>query len=573
MKKNKWMLGASQLCIMNYALCIIIACTNDNTAGMPDGKTPMALTATCAPATRTTIEGNWDWTDGIQVGVMIGDKVKPYTITANYSEADLTSTDPHYWTKAKETVTAWYPYTEGETELPPVTVKDNQFEWNDYLGSDCLAAVEQEVTYGENNTLVFSHRTAKVDIKITNQNGGTDLPHNYTVKEVTISTDGGNKTISTYPALTEAWKALIPPTTTAANDLIIMVTLGNDYYDDSNDKKYIYKHPDAQEFKANTQYALTLKVGEHDLTLEACTIKDWEAAGDTEKGVLEEQNDYYVLDGVYHVKTAAGLQAWATKVASSNNTDAVLENDIDMTGETWEPIETYSGTFNGNGHTISNLTINTTSTRSAFGTLTGFIGTLNGGTVKNLTLRNVNITGKSYTGAIVGSCINGSYIYCCQVTGKVKGTSSVGGIVGYSNRGKIIACSASGTVEATLQAEDKNVMLGGIIGEAYSTNITSSWAACDLVGKSGDPTIAGITGNDDSKGVYTACYWKSSSATRGVYIESKEEPADVHKLENSMEWSDYIQPMNDVLKERRDIFYEWAEDTDSETNPLKLKRK
>ncbi len=158
--------------------------------------------------------------------------------------------------------------------------------------------------------------------------------------------------------------------------------------------------------------------------------------------------------------------------------------------------------------------------------------------MKNLTLRNVNITGKSYTGAIVGSCINGSYIYCCQVTGKVKGTSSVGGIVGYSNRGKIIACSASGTVEATLQAEDKNVMLGGIIGEAYSTNITSSWAACDLVGKSGDSTIAGITGNDDSKGVYTACYWKSSSATRGVYIESKEEPADVHKLENSMEWSD-----------------------------------
>ena len=525
------------LCIIT-ALCIIIACTNDNTAGMPDGKTPMALTATCAPATRTTIEGNWDWTDGIQVGVMIGDKVKPYTITANYSEADLTSTDPHYWTKAKETVTAWYPYTEGETELPPVTVKDNQFEWNDYLGSDCLAAVEQEVTYGGSTALEFSHRTAKIEITVTNQNGGTDLPHYYEVMEVTISTDGGNRVIKTCPALSSSWKALIPPTTTAANDLIIMVTLGNDYYDDSNDKKYIYKHPDAQEFKANTQYAFKLKVGEHDLVLDGCTIKPWESATDTPETGIIEQKDFFVVDGVYHVKTAAGLQAWATKVANDTKLNAVLENDIDMTDETWTPIPTYIGTFNGNGHTISNLTINTTSTRSAFGTLTGFIGTLNGGTVKNLTLRNVNITGKSYTGAIVGSCINGSYIYCCQVTGKVKGTSSVGGIVGYSNIGKIIACSASGTVEATLQAEDKNVMLGGIIGEAYSTNITSSWAACDLVGKSGDSTIAGITGNDDSKGVYTACYWKSSSATRGVYIESKEEPADVHKLENSMEWSD-----------------------------------
>lgn len=563
------------LCIIT-ALCIIIACTNDNTAGMPDGKTPMALTATCASTTtRTTVDGNWADADGKQVGVMIGDKVKPYTITANYSEADLTSTDPHYWTKAKETVTAWYPYTEGETELPPVTVKDNQFEWNDYLGSDCLAAVEQEVTYGGSTALEFSHRTAKIEITVTNQNGGTDLPHYYEVMEVTISTDGGNRVIKTCPAPAASnllWNALIPPTTAAANNLVITVTTGNGN-DDSNNKKYRYKHPEPQTFEANKRYVLTLKVGEHDLVLDGCTIKPWESATDTPETGIIEQKDFFVVDGVYHVKTAAGLQAWATKVANDTKLNAVLENDIDMTDETWTPIPTYIGTFNGNGHTISNLTINTTSTRSAFGTLTGFIGTLNGGTVKNLTLRNVNITGKSYTGAIVGSCINGSYIYCCQVTGKVKGTSSVGGIVGYSNRGKIIACSASGTVEATLQAEDKNVMLGGIIGEAYSTNITSSWAACDLVGKSGDPTIAGITGNDDSKGVYTACYWKSSSATRGVYIESKEEPADVHKLENSMEWSDYIQPMNDVLKERRDIFYEWAEDTDSETNPLKLKRK
>ncbi len=300
MKKNKWMLGASQLCIMNYglciitALCIIIACTNDNTAGMPDGKTPMALTATCASTTttRTTVDGNWADADGKQVGVMIGDKVKPYTITANNSEADLTSTDPHYWTKATETVTAWYPYTEGETELPEVTVKDDQSTGDAYLASDCLAAVEQEVTYGGNTALKFSHRTAKIDITITNQKGGTDIPHSYKVKAVTISTDGGDKAINTCPALTEAWKALIPPTTTAANDLIIMVTLGNDYDSDINDKKYIYKHPDAQEFKANTQYAFKLRVGEHDLTLEACTIKDWESAGDTETGVLEEQNDY-----------------------------------------------------------------------------------------------------------------------------------------------------------------------------------------------------------------------------------------------------------------------------------------
>lgn len=593
MKKNKWMLGASQLCIIT-ALCIIIACTNDNTAGMPDGKTPVTLTATCAPATRTTIEGNWDWTDGKQVGVMIGDKVKPYTITANYSEADLTSTDPHYWTKAKELVTAWYPYN-GETALPPVIVKDDQYDWDDYLASDCLLAENKTVTYGENTALEFSHRTAKIDITITNQNGGTDLPHNYTVKEVTVSTDGGNKTISTCPALTEAWKALIPPTTAAANNLVITVTTGNGN-DDSNNKKYRYKHPEPQEFKANTQYALTLKVGEHDLTLEACTIKDWEAVSDTpETGVLEEQNDYYVLDGVYHVKTAAGLKAWAKEVNNTVHTDddetdidCILENDIDMTDVTWEPVKAahgaydnyFRGTFNGNGHTISNLTINTTSTRAAGTPPTGFIGTLNGGTVKNLTLRNVNITGKSYTGAIVGSCINGSYIYCCQVTGKVTGTSSVGGIVGYIWNSKILACSSMCDVTGTVKIDAKNI--GGIIGEANGATVISCYANGKLSMPSESDNnnyLGGITGYDDN-GIYTACYWNCTGADQGVYNGSVD-PSDVQKLVSYtiISYETAAAAMNDALKEQRyiyDIFYKWEVNNDQTTaikEPFILKKK
>lgn len=591
----------TKILLAAMAAMTLAGCTNDdNTAGMPDGKTPVTLTATCASTTtttRTTIEGTWDWTDGIQVGVMIGDKVKPYDINISAStskEADLTSTDPHYWTKAKELVTAWYPYN-GETALPEVTVKDDQYEWEDYLASDCLAAVEQEVTYGGSTALEFSHRTAKIEITITNQNGGTDLPNNYTVKEVTISTDGGNRVIKTCPALSSSWKALIPPTTTAANDLIIMVTLGNDYYDDSNNKKYRYKHPEPQEFKANTQYALTLKVGEHDLVLADCTIKPWESATDTPETEIIEQKDFFVVDGVYHVKTAAGLKAWAKEVNNTVHTDddetdidCILENDIDMTDVTWEPVKAahgaydnyFRGTFNGNGHTISNLTINTTSTRAAGTPPTGFIGTLNGGTVKNLTLRNVNITGKSYTGAIVGSCINGSYIYCCQVTGKVTGTSSVGGIVGCIWNSKILACSSMCDVTGTVKIDAKNI--GGIIGEANGATVISCYANGKLSMPSESDNnnyMGGITGYDDN-GIYTACYWNCTGADQGVYNGSVD-PSDVQKLVSYtiISYETAAAAMNDALKEQRyiyDIFYKWEVNNDQTTaikEPFILKKK
>lgn len=541
---------------------------------MPDGKTPMALTATCASTTtRTTVEGDWADADGKQVGVMIGDKVKPYTITANYSEADLTSTDPHYWTKAKETVTAWYPYN-GETALPPVEVKDDQYEWEDYLASDCLAAVEQEVTYGGSTALEFSHRTAKIEITVTNQNGGTDLPHNYTVKEVTISTDGGNRVIKTCPALSSSWKALIPPTTTAANDLIIMVTLGNDYYDDSNNKKYRYKHPEPQEFKANTQYALTLKVGEHDLVLADCTIKPWESATDTPETGIIEQKDFFVVDGVYHVKTAKGLQAWAEAVKNTTHTDynekdidCILENDIDMTGETWEPVKCkhqssyntyyfYKGTFNGNGYTISNLTINNEDKDEQ-----GFIANLNDGAVKNLTLENVNITGKNNIGAVVGE--NSGKIYCCQVIGgSVTGTSSVGGIAGNASS-NIYACSATCNVTGS-----QNV--GGIAG--YSNgDIISCWTYCSFGdGISVDAIFGGTTGAVGIK----QCYWNAVSGNVSVKYDFATKVG-----ENGVTWVSAKDAMNTALKEQRypyDILYEWTENTDETTKeqvPLVLVKK
>ena len=80
------------------------------------------------------------------------------------TSATLTSTDPYYWTSHNDiTITAWWPYTEGETTPPAVKVKANQSAQKDFEGSDLIVADGQTVTYGS-PTLRFTHRTARVTI-------------------------------------------------------------------------------------------------------------------------------------------------------------------------------------------------------------------------------------------------------------------------------------------------------------------------------------------------------------------------------------------------------------------------
>lgn len=160
----------------------LAACTQDEAGFLPEGAegTPIVFTATglnpaatATAGTRAPVDGNWE---GVQsVAVLMDGTVKAYDVTptaADPTSATLTSTDPYYWTNHNDiTVTAWWPYTEGETTPPAVKVKANQSAQKDFEGSDLIVANGQTVTYGS-PTLRFTHRTARVTIVLTDYTEG-----------------------------------------------------------------------------------------------------------------------------------------------------------------------------------------------------------------------------------------------------------------------------------------------------------------------------------------------------------------------------------------------------------------
>ena len=214
----------------------------------------------------------------------------------------------------------------------------------------------------------------------------------------------------------------------------------------------------------------------------------------------------------YIVSSPAALQAWATEMRNdaTQNLNCTLAADIDLTGQDWTPIQGYAGTFDGDGKTITGLTINQ-STGSNVGL---FASIAEGGTVKNLTLDNVDITAGSNVGAIAGE--NRGTIENCSVSGSVTGLSDnsfVGGIVGWHFGGTITDCHSSATVEG-------QNYVGGIAGQSAAMLGYASIIACYSTGSvtatknntTGYSYAGGVVG-DNAYGTITACYHATGSVT------------------------------------------------------------
>ena len=204
-------------------------------------------------------------------------------------------------------------------------------------------------------------------------------------------------------------------------------------------------------------------------------------------------NPDYTYDKVtntYTVRTAAGLMKWNEEARKNLKTNCVLEADITLSassGESnWTPVghyvlphnSPYSGRFDGQGHTIRNLTIKVSEGSS------GIFGS-NRGTVMNLNLENASISGSEKNcGGIVG--YNLGTIIDCSFNGTVLGSeSNVGGIAGI-NYGTISGCSFNGTVKSETSGS-----VGGIAGYSYSAEILNSHSSGTV---SGDGNIGGIVG-------------------------------------------------------------------------------
>ena len=434
------------------ALALLLgACTQDEAGFLPEGAegTPIVFTATglnpaatAIAGTRAPVDGNWE---GVQsVAVLMDGTVKAYDVTpstADPTSATLTSTDPYYWTNHNDiTVTAWWPYTAGETTPPAVKVKANQSTQKDFEGSDLIVADGQTVTYGS-PTLRFTHRTARVTIVLTDNTEGLA-----SVQLTGLSTEGGNPDIIVpYDKGSNTYTAIVAPQSVAAGTAFITCTF-------TNGKTFVYKMKNATDWQAGGEYTYTVSLA---------------AAKDL--GYTIESN------GSYTVTSADGLMNIA-KLVNGGKTDIniTLDTDIDLTGKDWTPIGTdydnsYKGTFDGGGHTITGLTFTTNDEYA------GLFGWLNrAGTVKNVVMEGVQITSNQIYGGSIGGVVGSSWgtIENCSVSGNVSGTVYVGGVVGVQIGGSITGCSSSATVKGTVD-------VGGVAGQ---TNSSATLTACYATG-------------------------------------------------------------------------------------------
>ena len=429
----------------------IAACTQDEAGFLQEGAegTPIVFTATgLNPAataianTRSTVDGDWE---GVQsVAVLMDGTVKAYDVTlttADPASATLTSTDPHYWTNRKDiTVTAWWPYTAGETTPSAVKVKANQSARKDFEGSDLIVADGQTVTYGS-PTLRFTHRTARVTIVLTDYTEGLA-----SVQLTGLSTEGDNPDIIVpYDKGSNTYTAIVAPQSVAAGTAFITCTF-------TNGKTFVYKMKNATDWQAGGEYTYTVSL---------TAAKD--------PGYTIEGN------GSYTVTSADGLMHVADLVnGGKTDINITLDKNIDLTGKDWTPIGTdydnsYKGTFDGGGHTITGLTFTTNDEYA------GLFGWLNrAGTVKNVVMEGVQITSNQIYGGSIGGVVGYGWgtIENCSVSGSVSGTVYVGGVVGVQIGGSITGCSSSATVKGTVD-------VGGVAGQ---TNSSATLTACYATG-------------------------------------------------------------------------------------------
>ena len=457
----------------------LAACTQDELADdnrLPEGEYPVVIRATglsveatpqAAPSTRATVDG--DWQGVTSVALKTDDAVKEYTVTAStdFKSATLSrENDPYYWTSHDPiTVSAWWPFNNADiTQMPAVKVAEDQSKLADFQKSDFISAENRKVEFN-NPTLEFTHRTARMTIELKPGTGFTSVT-GATVSLVSLSADNGNPTaIKTYNASGNTYEALTAPQTVTAGKQFVKVELGGGTFYFCPQNNVV--------LEAGSRYIYTVKVNATGLTLEGCTIGEW-ADGGGESGAAELGYIYDSNTNTYTVYNADGLLAWNEAAQKDRSINCTLTADIDLTGKDWSPIGTnfynsYTGTFDGGGHTIMGLTV---TTNDQYVGLFGRLG--KAGTVKNVVMDGIQITCNhrlGYAGGVAGFSWGGT-IENCSVSGSVSGTICAGGVVGIQWEASITGCSSSATVKGMVQ-------VGGVAGE---TNSGATMAACYATG-------------------------------------------------------------------------------------------
>ena len=566
-------------------LFALAACTQDELAGdnrLPEGEYPVFIRATglsveatplAASSTRAAVDG--DWQGVTSVALKMGDAVKEYTVTAStdFKSATLSrENDPYYWTSRDPiTVSAWWPFNNADiTQMPAVKVAEDQSKLADFQNSDFISAENRKVEFN-NPTLEFTHRTARVTIELKPGTGFTSVA-GATVSLVSLSADNGNPTaIKTYNASGNTYEALTAPQTVAAGKPFVKVELGGG--------TFYFRPQNNVVLEAGSRYKYTVKVNATGLTLEGCTIGDW-ADGGGESGAAELGYIYDSNTKTYTVYNADGLLAWNEAAQKDRSINCTLTADIDLTGKDWSPIGTnfynsYTGTFDGGGHTIMGLTV---TTNDQYVGLFGRLG--EAGTVKNVVMEGVQITCNhrlGYAGGVAGFSWGGT-IENCSVSGSVSGTICAGGVVGIQWEASITGCSSSATVKGMVQVGGvagetnsgatmaacyatgnvtieieidpiNNILGGGLVGFNAGSSVLACYATGNVTStgsSTGNVYIGGFLGGNYT--TVTACYWKNNHEQGIGYNKEGIAPEATNVDGTSVTWKNAVDAMNTALQ-------------------------
>lgn len=308
----------------------------------------------------------------------------------------------------------------------------------------------------------------------------------------------------------------------------------------------------------------------------AANIEDWEdvvpEAPDTrgtwlvndETGQPLYDTSWYTSgpneDGIYTIYNAADLAGLAALLLQDSNWSNVeaemgrpdnfpdisnlqnatikLGNDIDLSGHSWVPIERFNGMFNGQGHTIFNMSVTVGVTSSA-----GLFG-YGSAKVQNVNLKNVYVVSEnSSVGGIIGDAGTGAKIENCTVDGTILYTgtgtdawsSAVGGVVGTASNVTITGCKFSGWVYSKTVVGNNTIGgIGGIVGQANSStisNCTNNGTVCTtaisnnaggIAGRIEDSTVTECSNTGDVKAGADIAHHGVGGIAGQMYVSTKD---------------------------------------------------
>ena len=479
-------------------LLLLAACTKDELADgdrLPEGQYPLEIARITlgveggeaqpwgAPATRVSENGDGTgsvFSAGDRFAVQINAEEGIYIVQ---DDGSIKAESPLYWSDSGEhTVTAWYPATGGTLDLSDQSQSLAYLLYGTGSGN-----------YQTQVTLNFTHALAKVRVTPTDDAlGEVQSLQLYTYTQCTYEKG------TVVQGSQEGWIEMKKCEYTE-NGATITCWEAN-----------VVPGYTITKLRANGTEERELSSG-----ITPVAGKFYNITLDKDKGYTDDGQ------GNYTVTSAEGLKNIAKLVNSgATGINITLDTDLDLTDMEWTPIgnyeKQYTGTFDGNGKTITGLTVTGS---DQYAGLFGRIGS--GGKVMNVKLEGVQIesdNGMSDVGGVAG--YSRGTLENCSVSGSVSGSGMngiAGGVVGYQTGGSITGCSSSATVNAGNVA-------GGVAGCTYSATLTACYATGDVTLESinsGGNFVGGVVGDNTNRSTVIACYaWGSvtGSGSGTIYV-------------------------------------------------------